>query len=129
MKRSMLRRTGALVICSVLSLYIISACSSGDDGLLDPVSGPSAEADCSANGTSSTIENNHGHELDITSADIKAGVSKTYSIQGTADHSHSVTVTPDDFDLLENDSSIEVNSTTGGANDHTHPIIVSCAQS
>ncbi len=129
MKKAMQIGWRLLALFPLITLSVLLGCSSGDDGILNPVGGGQlSDADCSSNGTVSTIENNHGHELNVTPADIKAGESKIYAIQGSADHAHDVTVTPSDFDSLEDDSAIEVNSSTGGTDEHSHPIIIACAQ-
>src|SRR4051812_9550123 len=42
--------------------------------------------------TVAAISANHGHAITVSAADVAAGVAKTYDIQGTAAHSHSVMV-------------------------------------
>jgi hypothetical protein len=74
-------------------------------------------------GISVTINGNHGHILNITQDDITAGIDKTYDIQGTATHTHSVTITAADFTNLKNKISISETSTTTLS--HNHLITVS----
>ncbi|HEY5949888.1 MAG TPA: hypothetical protein VIV40_30550 [Kofleriaceae bacterium] len=82
---------------------------------------------CAMNGTSVTIESNHGHVLVVSSSDVTTGADKTYDIMGTATHTHSVTVTAADFAKLQSNAnaSVMVTSTVGGA--HTHAVTILCA--
>jgi hypothetical protein len=54
-----------------------------------------------------------------------AGVEKTYNIQGTADHNHTVTLTASDFTKLKANTGISETSSSASA--HTHLIEVGCA--
>ena len=80
--------------------------------------------DCSQNGTSVVIGTNHGHTLVVSKADVAAGVAKTYDIQGTSLHNHTVTITAAQFAMLAQDTSI---STTSSNDGHAHSITVTCA--
>ncbi len=84
-----------------------------------------SEADCGENGTDSAIAGNHGHTLSVSKEDVTAGTEKTYDIEGSADHPHSVTVSAANFTALQNNDSITVTSTSGAG--HTHSVTVSCA--
>ena len=89
-----------------------------------PVPSPTPSGNCAANGTTFTISGNHGHVIDVTSADIAAGVDKTYHIMGSATHDHTVTFTAADFaKLAMNLSAAEVSSVTG----HSHNVTIVCA--
>lgn len=89
----------------------------------DAMQGPSG--DCAANGSVASIGGNHGHVLVVSKADILAGAQKTYDVQGTADHSHQVTLTAADMTALQGNLSARENSTV--ILSHSHPITVSCA--
>lgn len=78
------------------------------------------------NGCSSDISPSHGHALTITAADISAAADKTYDIQGTSAHTHSVTVSANQFGNLDGGGQITLTSTAGGPDAHTHSIIVNC---
>lgn len=78
-----------------------------------------------ATGCSADIVSNHGHQLNVSEADIAAGVDKTYDIQGGAGHAHSVTVTAAHFASLGDGGSVSLTSTN--ALGHEHSITVSCA--
>lgn len=80
--------------------------------------------DCTMNGTAVVIGANHGHVLVVSQADVAAGVAKTYSIQGTSLHDHTVTITDAEFAMLAANTSISTVSSNDG---HSHPITVSCA--
>ncbi|OQW50380.1 MAG: hypothetical protein A4S09_00885 [Proteobacteria bacterium SG_bin7] len=71
------------------------------------------------------VSNNHGHTLTIPHSDVVAGVDKTYAIDGTAGHSHSVTITAAHFTQLQNNQTISgINATVNG---HPHTVTVFCA--
>jgi hypothetical protein len=102
---------------------LAAGCGGDDGGGTDS----SVQRNCAANGTSVTIDANHGHVLMVTSADVAAGLDKTYDITGTAIHSHMVTVTGADFMRLQSNAnaSVMVTSTLGSA--HMHTITILCA--
>jgi hypothetical protein len=80
---------------------------------------------CTLNGTVSTIGANHGHVLMVSKADVAAGVDKTYDIHGTANHTHSVTVSAAMFTTLQSNTAVTTVSSTNSG--HNHPITVMCA--
>jgi hypothetical protein len=121
---------------------IIAGCSNsssrggGDDDETSPDAAPPARdggpapdgahaASCTANGTISAISANHGHLLTVTKADVAAGAARTYGIRGTADHSHSVTVTAAMFAGLKGNTAIMTASSSDSG--HSHPVTVTCA--
>lgn len=77
---------------------------------------------CSA----TNISGNHGHALAVPSGDVDSTVSIVYSILGTADHNHLVTLTAAQFAQLKAKTPVTVASTAGG-DGHTHSVTVSCA--
>jgi len=95
--------------------------SCGDDsGTGGVVSGGS----CLANGTTAAIGTNHGHTITVTAADVSAGVSKTFNIQGSGDHNHTVTITAAQFASLQGNVGVQITSSTNG---HSHTVTVNCA--
>lgn len=78
---------------------------------------------CGASGTS--IASNHGHSLTIAEADLSSSTDKTYSIQGSAGHDHTVTFTAAQLASLKAGQSVMVNSTT--AQSHMHAVTARCA--
>ena len=81
--------------------------------------------DCLANGTNTSISDNHGHSLTVSKTDVANGTEKTYAISGSAGHDHNVTITVAEFTTLKNNNSIQVASTSGSG--HNHDVTVSCA--
>jgi hypothetical protein len=74
------------------------------------------------------ILNNHPegieHILDVPLGDVLAGAEKTYSIQGNSSHNHTVTLTADQFAMIEAGESVTVTSSSTG---HDHMVRVSCS--
>lgn len=71
------------------------------------------------------IAGNHGHVLIIPRADLDATTDKTYSIQGSADHSHDVSFTAAQLADLKAGRTVSVVSTVTMA--HQHGITELCA--
>jgi hypothetical protein len=68
---------------------------------------------------SAIIENNHGHEAKITSAQLAAGNALTLNIQATATHNHTVTLTAEEVVMVRNGTQlIKLTSTSG----HAHSV-------
>ncbi len=143
MTRKQFLRSALGVSAGVLGLTVLSACSSsstpspstdaspGGPNTSGSGSGSGSSAGrCLTNGTDVNIAANHGHVLVVSKEDVAAEVDKTYDIQGTADHTHSVTITAAMFMQLATDHAIMTqssitNSATFGT--HNHPIMVACA--
>ena len=122
MKRSdFIRKSIAIISLGIPVTVLVGSCS--DNESVDPDIDPT---DCLVNGTNANISTNHGHSITVSKSDVDDGVQKTYSIQGSSSHAHDVTITSTQFATLKNNqSSIQVVSTSGGG--HTHSITVSCA--
>src|SRR5690242_3866591 len=84
----------------------------------DDTTAPGASASCNASSPSATIASNHGHMMTVTGADVTAGATKMYNIQGSAPHSHSVTISDVKFRDLMGGKSIQAESTPGGTDGH-----------
>ena len=74
---------------------------------------------------SATIGSNHGHSIEVSAADANAGVEKTYPIQGTSMHPHTVTLTAADFATLRQTGTVTVMSSMDA--NHRHNVTVTCA--
>ena len=103
-----------------ITTIILSACQKATETA--PTG--SAANNCTNANVDSIIGANHGHTIVIPQADITAGVSKTYSIQGSSAHDHTVTLSPGDFSALAQKQSVTglVSSSTG----HTHSVDFIC---
>lgn len=73
----------------------------------------------------STVVNSHSHTITVNTADLAAGVNKTYttSTDGAIPHSHTLTITAADFNDIN-----QIGSDTIGTNQdatlHTHDFLV-----
>jgi hypothetical protein len=63
------------------------------------------------------------HHLVVPAADIKAGVSKTYSIKGQQTHDHTITLEAADFANLATDTKVTVRSTSTLSHSHTFEVV------
>lgn len=78
---------------------------------------------CTANGAKDQNLDDPEHRLVVSSADVVAGVAKSYSIRGTSPHDHTVTLTAADFAKLKADTKITVTSSTDDGHDHTFDVV------
>lgn len=93
---------------------------------VDAASGtPDAAMATCADETTASIGANHGHVLVVAIADIAAGVDKTYEIQGSSPHPHSVTVTGPQFTMLAQGATLSLTSTNNSG--HSHSVTLTCA--
>lgn len=74
--------------------------------------------------TGATIGSNHGHVIMVTTAEANAGVDKTYQIQGTSTHPHTVMITAANFATLRAAGTVIVTSSTNAS--HSHSVTVTC---
>jgi len=73
------------------------------------------------------ISNNHGHSLTIPASDTDSTTDMTYDIAGVAGHSHLITLTPAQLQMIKVMTAVTVTSTVGGTPPHTHDVTVNCA--
>ncbi|HEY5923030.1 MAG TPA: hypothetical protein VIV11_15225 [Kofleriaceae bacterium] len=101
---------------------VLAGCGGDDGGGSDGA----ITRNCAVNGTTVTIDANHGHVLAVLAADVSAGATKTYTMTG-GDHTHMVTVTAANFATLQSNAngSVQVTSTNVGA--HMHTVTIICA--
>lgn len=92
----------------------------GGDSGNPPAPAPPAGIACAA-----TISDNHGHVLTIAAADLDSTSDKTYDIQGTAGHTHSVTFSAAQLAQLKAGTTVTV--TTTMTLNHDHRIGEHCA--
>ena len=91
---------------------LTAACGGDDDD-------DSADASCKA-----AIGTNHGHTMPLSSADVMAGADKTYDIQGSSAHSHTVDITAADFADMTPGSVFVLESSTDAG--HSHEVTITC---
>lgn len=116
----------ASVLGSAVLLLIQSCGGGGSDTGGAPASSspPPPGGGYASVGCSETIAANHGHVLAIALADLDAAADKTYDIQGSADHTHSVTLTVAQLRTLKSGGSVSTTSSTTLA--HQHEIVITC---
>ncbi len=124
-KSKILGRKTVPVFGILLGLFILAGCSGSDDGTESPEDPTAEVSPCIENGALGNVTENHGHELTIPKEDVIAAKEKTYSIQGFADHDHTLTLKPADFTALKNSSGSDIYSST--TNGHRHSVFVLCA--
>jgi hypothetical protein len=98
--------------------WALSGCGGGDSGGA-PAPAPSPQNTCS----STNITANHGHVLVIPRADLDSTTSRTYDIQGSSAHSHSVTFSATQLAQLKTGQPVTVTSSLNG---HTHDVSGPC---
>lgn len=104
------------------ALLWLGGCGGG--GSYGSAGGTTATSSCSP-----AIDLNHGHTLAIPVADLSSTTPMTYNFAGTADHSHSVTLSVADLQKLKAGTPVAVTSTSTASPStaaHTHPVSVSC---
>lgn len=102
-------------------VLLLGGCGGGGSyGGGTPMSSPPPAGGCGAD-----IAGNHGHVLAIPQADLDSTTAKTYNIQGTADHNHTVTFSAADLADLKAGRMVTVQSSTTLA--HSHTIVEACA--
>jgi hypothetical protein len=70
-----------------------------------------------------TITANHEHVLNVTVADVMAGVAKAYDVKGGSEHPHWVELTAADFTKLQMGGTVRKLTCDRG---HEHEYIVNC---
>jgi hypothetical protein len=75
-------------------------------------------------GCGSIFDFNHGHVLTVLRSDLDSTTAVSYDIRGSADHTHTVTLTAAQLATLKSGVSVTVTSTTTAY--HEHVITVSC---
>ena len=81
-------------------------------------------------GHDSAITANHGHTLMVPAADFTASGDITYSILGSADHDHMITLTAAQRTMILGGSMVTTASTLGSSTafpTHLHNVTVACA--
>jgi hypothetical protein len=109
-KRSFVRGSVGVCVAGVMT----AACGGDDD-----------DDDTSSGGACTTqIASNHGHALTVSAADKMTGAAKEYDIKGSADHSHTVSLSAEDFADLASGTILIMNSSTDAG--HEHEVTITC---
>ncbi len=108
--------------------FVLVVVGAAGGGLVLNACGGGGEGDASLGCTpSANFSTNHGHVLTVPASDVAAAVTKTYDIRGTADHTHSVTLTAALFQMLQVGDTVMVGSTASDTGDgHNHDIALRC---
>jgi len=86
-------------------------------------------ARCVQNGTMVTIRTNHGHVMVVSKEDVAARAQKSYDIHGSADHTHTVTISADQMAQLATNNAITMSSSLDSSptfGTHAHDVMVAC---
>lgn len=121
-RKEFIKRTALIAISGAPLVSIISSCG-GDDSTTTPVD----ELSCIDNGTDVAISGNHGHALTISKDVVNKGGERVFSIQGSSQHNHLVTIKEEDFEILRNNSNAAIRVETTSDSGHVHTITVRCA--
>jgi len=103
------------------AVLLFHGCGGGSDynGGTAPAPAPGG-ASCSP----AQISDNHGHELVIAKSDLDSMTAITYDIHGSADHTHSVTLSAAQLAQLKSGATVAVTSSTTAL--HDHRVSVTC---
>jgi hypothetical protein len=140
--RSQFLRLFAGAGAGALALSKLGACDDAEDRTPDAppgnpdatpadagIDGPPIDApvmgNCMQNGTTITMSGHAGHEMEVTAADIIAGVEKEYDIMGMSGHNHKVIVTGPMFMMLQQNLQVTVTSSVDAG--HPHIVTIRCA--
>jgi hypothetical protein len=73
----------------------------------------------------SSLSDNHGHKLELPIEDLESDGPKAYSIRGTSDHDHEITLDASSFADLKLGNTVQVRSTDSYGHDHLVSILCS----
>jgi hypothetical protein len=104
---------GSLGVCA--AGVLTAACGGDDEDPADDGSGSSCKA---------AVATNHGHSMSVSSTELMAGAAKTYDIQGSSAHHHTVELTGDHFADLQAGKVVVVTSSTDAG--HSHDVTMTC---
>ncbi len=101
----------ALAALSGVVITISSACGSSNSSPTGSTGGTSDKT--------GVISNNHGHVAVITGAELTAGGAVVLDIQGTATHTHSVSLSAAQIGQIAANQQVAVQSSTNSGHSHT----------
>lgn len=128
--RKQFLRKALEVSAGTLGLVVLRGCGGNTYGGSSGGAGSDTSGgDCLANGTRAAIATNHGHVLVVSMDDVAAGAEKAYDIRGSADHTHTVTITTQQFASLGENQAIMMESSLNASptfGTHEHTVMVAC---
>lgn len=101
---------------------LLSGCGGG--GGDTPAPAAPAPAPAAASCGAFAFSANHGHVLIIPEADLDSTVARSYNIQGSAPHNHTVTLTPAQLAALKAGQMIALTTSTDAT--HAHDMSGGC---
>ena len=104
----------ALAILSGVAITV-SGCES--DSPTDPTPSPGPDPD--PGDLEGTVSANHGHEAVITDGELTAGNMLVLNIRGTADHPHTVGLTADEVNRIDDGETVAKGSSNDDGHSHT----------
>ena len=105
------------VVAGGTAVLLVPGCGGGGGDAIEP-----AGTSCGASGAAISL--NHGHALAIASSDLDSTVDMTYSIRGSADHDHIVTITASQLRQLKAGGSVTAVASVVAA--HSHVATAAC---
>jgi hypothetical protein len=114
---SIMRREVCEALAAGTVLLLVQGCGGGGGDATPPRS-----AGCGAGGADISL--NHGHVLVIFSSDLDSIVDMTYSIRGSSDHDHTVTLSVPQLQQLKAGGSVTATASVSAA--HSHVATVAC---
>ena len=99
------------------AVLLVPGCGGGGGDAIEP-----AGTSCGASGQAISL--NHGHTLVIASSDLDSTADMTYSIRGSADHDHTVTMTVAQLRQLKAGGSVTAVASVSAA--HSHVATAAC---
>lgn len=100
---------------AILSGVTITLTGCGDSGSTSPSPPPSSPPTADSSGVQGVISANHGHLATVTSAQLTGGNAIDLDIAGTANHTHSVSLTAAELDQIAGGAQVAATASTAGA--------------
>jgi hypothetical protein len=98
---------------------LVSETACGGSGYSSPTSPAPQPAGGTGGDKVGQISNNHGHSAVVTAAQLLAANQVQLDIRGTADHTHTVTVSHEELGNIGAGATVSTTSTTTNAHAHT----------
>jgi hypothetical protein len=109
----------AMAILSGVAITITSACGGGSSSPTAPSTPAPTPTPAASGDKSAVISSNHGHVGVITAAQLTAGNGISLDIKGSADHTHTVTLSAAEITSIAANQRVAKESTTDSAHSHT----------